>query len=195
MLLNNGMINSPMPLLPNPLAQPVPTVPGMPQTRPTLGLNQIEGFEPVKSFTDETNTPWQLVKAASNSTVDVPDPKSLQVVDFWNHDFPGLKTKLYVYVVEAIRQPRVETEQATRVMYQWFSTVFVPTFNPQMITEQEWMKANVYAAPLINGRMSKLNAICKVQGKGAPANAQADDKLIHVEGLSDGPAQGTEKQN
>ena len=196
MLLNNGLINTPMPLLPNPLAQPVPTIPGMPQTR-SLALNQIEGFEPVQEFKDDSNTPWRLVKAASNSTVDVPDPKSAQIVDFWNHDFPGLKTKLYVYVVEAIKQPRVETEQPTRLMYQWFSTEFVPSFTPAMISEKEWLKANVYAAPLTNSRVSKLNAICKIQGNGAPANTQADDnKLIHVEGLSDGSAaQGTEAQN
>lgn len=196
MLLNNGLINTPTPLLPNPLGQAVPPIPGMPQTR-SLALNQIEGYAPVETFKDDTNTPWTLVKAASNSTVDVPDPKSIQIVDFWNHDFPGLRTKLYVYVVEGIKQPRVETEQPTRVMYQWFSTEFVPAFTPAMISEKEWMKANVYAAPLLNARMSKLNAICKIQDNGTSAKTQADDtQLIHVEGLSDGSAaQGSAEKN
>jgi len=192
MLQNNALLNFNTPLLPNPM----PGMANMPQARATLGLNQIENFDPVQEFVDESNTPWRLVKASSNSTVDVPDPKSLQVVDYWNHEFPGIKSKIYCYVVEAIRQPRVETEQATRVLYSWFSTVFVPNFTPAMITEAEWLKANVYAAPVVNARVSKLNALCKVSN-GATSDAPTkQDKLIHVEGLSNGAAaQGTEAQN
>ena len=191
MLLNNGLLNNP--LLPNPM----PTLPTMPQVSATLGLNQIENFTPVQEFVDETNTKWTLVKAAANATVDIPDPKAMQIVDFWNHDFPNLKTKLYVYVVEGIKQPRVETEQPTRVLYQWFSTVFVPSFNPQLISQQEWLKANVYAAPVISARVSKLNAICKVKSNSSNADGTAADnnKLLQVEELNGLAAQGTEKQN
>ena len=192
MLLNNATyLNTP--LLPNPLANPIA---GIQQPHASLELNQIEGFAPVKEFTDESNTPWRLVKEASNSTVDVPDPKSLQIVDYWNHAFPGLKSKLYCYVVEGIKQPRVETEQATRILYQWFSPVFIPNFTPQMISEREWLKSNVYAAPVCDARMSKLNALCKIQNA-AKADAPVEEtKLLHVEGISNGSAaQGTTAQN
>ena len=150
--------------------------------KPSLGLNQIEGFTPMQEFTDDSNTHWALVKASSVSTVDIPDPKNIQFVDYWNHEYPNLKTKLYVYVVEGIKPPRVETEQPTRVLYQWFSTLFVPTFNPQMITDKEWLKANVYAAPIINTRMSKLQAICHLSSGSIPM--EETDALIHVEELS-----------
>lgn len=129
---------------------------------PTLGLNQIEGFTPVQEFTDANGVKWQLVKSSFDSSIDIPDPKNLQVLDYWNHDFPGIKTKLYIYVVEGIKQPRVETEQPTHILFQWFSQLFVPAFTPQMITDREWLKANVYAAPVTNTRLSKLNALCRV---------------------------------
>ena len=172
-------------LLPNYFQQPV-----LPQMQ-SLGLNQVEGFAPVESFTDESNCKWTLAKAASNSTVGIPDPKSLQIVDFWNHAFPrkDLSSKLYVYVVEGIKQPQVATEQPMKVLYQWFSPVFVPQFTPQMISDQEWKKANVYAAPVVDARISKLNALCKVQGAPA-ADTEPAGKLLQVEGLSDGSAGG-----
>lgn len=157
-----------------------------------LGLNQIEGFQPVQGFVDETNTQWTLVKAASNSTIDIPDPKTLQVLDYWNTEFPGIKTKLYVYVVEGVKPPRVETEQPTRVMYQWFSTRFVREFTPQMITEREWLRANVYAAPIVNARMSKLRAICHVVDSVQPAPEQSDN-LLKVEELN-GLARGNQAE-
>ena len=149
----------------------------------TLGLNQISGFQPTQKFKDETNTEWTLVKCSSDSTVDIPDPKSMQIVDYWNHEFPNIKSKLYIYVVEGIRQPRVETEQASRILYQWFSTVYVHTFTPQMITDKEWLKANVYAAPIINGRVSKLCALCKVSGD-VNSQVPTEDKLIDVSELN-----------
>ena len=172
-------------LLPNYFQQPV-----LPQMQ-SLGLNQVEGFAPVNEFTDESNTKWTLAKAASNSTVGIPDPKSLQIVDFWNHAFPrkDLSSKLYVYVVEGIKQPQVATEQPMKVLYQWFSPVFVPQFTPQMISDQEWKKANVYAAPVVDARVSKLNALCKVQGAPA-AETEPAGKLLQVEGLTDGLASG-----
>ena len=180
---NNGFMNPNGSLLPNYFSQPV-----LPQMQ-SLGLNQVEGFTPVESFVDESNTQWKLAKAASNSTVGIPDPKSLQIIDFWNHAFPrkDLASKLYVYVVEGIKQPQVATEQPTKVLFQWFSPIFIPQFTPQMISDAEWRKANVYAAPVVDSRVSKLNALCKVQG-GAQAEAEPAGKLLQVEGLSDGSA-------
>lgn len=148
-----------------------------------LGLNQIEGFVPVLHFRDDSNTEWNLIKAATDSSVDVPDPKGMQIVDYWNHEFPNLKeTKLYIYVVEGVRQPRVETEAPSRVLYQWFSTVFIPSFNPQMITQNEWLKANVYAAQMRNDRVSKLKALCKVS-EIEPKNG-SEDTLLKVNELN-----------
>ncbi|MBR4759156.1 MAG: hypothetical protein IK078_03275, partial [Lachnospiraceae bacterium] len=68
----------------------------------SLKLTQIEGFNPPKSFVDSTNTEWTLAKAATNSTVGIPDPKTVQIVDCWNHKFPreGLSQDVYVYAVE-----------------------------------------------------------------------------------------------
>lgn len=169
-------------MIPNNTWIPNPVLPQL--GKGTLGLNQIEGFSPVQQFVDESNTSWQLVKAAANSTIDIPDPKSIQITDYWNHEFPGLRSKLYVYVVEGIKQPRVETEQPTRIMYQWFSTVFVPTFTPLMITDREWLRANVYAAPVVNARVSKLNAICRIADGAVPREAASDDKLLQIEELS-----------
>lgn len=156
----------------------------LPQTviNPTLGLNQIENFDPVQDFTDSSNVKWQLVKAAGNATVEIPNPKNIQITDYWNHAFIGINSKIYVYVVEGIKQPRVETERPTRVLYQWFSTVFVKQFTPQMITDREWMKANVYAAPMQDSRLSKLYALCKVKTEnGEVPTPVTNDSLIKVE--------------
>ena len=176
------MLNSPAePLIKNPLlSQPMPPI-------QTLMLNQLEGFEPVPEFTDSSNVKWILAKSASDSTRDVPDPKTVQVTNCWNHEFPAkLSPKIYVYAVEAVRLPRVSTEQPSMLLYQWFSTVQID-FNPSMITDREWMKANVYAAPIQDTRMSKLLAICKMQAPAAGETQQTpveEDKLIQVEGIS-----------
>jgi len=190
-MLNNTMFNyasATNGLLTNPFMTSPSTA-----IKNTLSLNQIEGFTPVQEFTDETNTKWSLVKSSLDSTIDIPDPKTLQIVDFWNHEFPNLKTKLYVYVVEGVRQPRVETEQPSRILYQWFSPVFVPTFTPQMISDKEWLKANVYAAPVVNARVSKLNAICHIKGSDVSyGNVDvSNDKLLKVDELN-GTSRSTE---
>lgn len=186
----NALTNPYLPqqgLLPNYFQQ----APGQPLQMQTLSLNQVEGFEPVRSFRDQSNTEWTLAKAASNSTVSIPDPKTLQIIDFWCHAFPrkDLQSKLYIYVVEGIKQPQVETEKPTKVLYQWFSPIFVPQFNPQMISQREWLKANVYSAEVVDARVSKLNALCKVSGD-AQAPAESEERLLQVEGLSDGHPAG-----
>ena len=150
--------------------------------KPTLGLTQIENFRPIGKFTDSTGTQWVLSKSSFDSTKDVPDPKGVQILDYWNHEFPNVKQQMYVYVVEGPRLPRVDTEQPSRIMYQWFSQTPCPTFNPAMITQREWLKANVYAAPLTSARVSKLKAICHITDIPEPEKEQ--DKLLKVDELN-----------
>lgn len=200
-------LNSPFtlnnPLIPSPFPNPIQlnaSAPTMPQS-PSLQLTQIQDFAPVERFKDNTNTEWTLAKAASNSTVGIPDPKTIQIVDYWNHKFPrkDLSTEIYIYVVEGIKPPAVETEQPTRVLYQWFSTVPVFNFTPQMITDKEWLKANVYSAPIVDSRMSKLLSLCKVQGDKieAPKSVNGDTPLIQTKEFLnvDTGAEGNQKQN
>lgn len=153
----------------------------------TLGLNQMEGFNPVESFVDRENTVWKLAKAASNSTVGIPDPKSIRFTEFWNHGFPrkDLQGKLFVYIVEGIKLPQVATEQPMRVLFQWFSTVNVNQFTPEMITPQEWQRANVYAAPIVDKWMSILSAVCKVNNE-EPVVKKEENTLINMENLING---------
>ena len=172
---------------PIPSAYMSPIVP-----RAVLGLTQVDGFDPVKDFTDSSGLQWTLFKSASDSTRDVPDPKSVQITDYWNHEVPNIQQKVYVYVVEGVRVPRVETEKPSRILYQWFSSIFIPRFDPTMITDREWMKANVYTSSLGDSRMSKLLAICKQreavqQTKGAES---AEEPLIKVEELTNGSSEG-----
>lgn len=186
-----------------PMPDPLIKAPFLQQPTPplqTLMLNQLEGWEPVQEFTDSANVHWVLAKAATDSTRDIPDPKTVQFMAAWNHEFPAkLSQKVYVYAVEAIRPPRVATEQPSMLLYQWFSTVKMD-FNPSMITDREWLKANVYAAPLVDSRMSKLLAICKVQAQppqGQQAAPAEEDKPIRVEEIvnaSTGNLQRDKKQ-
>lgn len=159
--------------------------------RAVLGLTQVEGYEPVQSFADSSGVAWVLAKASSDSTRDVPDPKAVQITDYWNHEFPNIRQKVYVYVVEGIRVPRVETEQPSRILYQWFSPVFIPKFDPTMITEREWLKANVYVASMGDTRLSKLNAICKVKAQEKIQETKPEEEsLLRVEELGNGSAEG-----
>lgn len=154
--------------------------------KPTLGLTQIENFKPIGKFIDSTGTQWVLSKSSFDSTKDVPDPKGVQILDYWNHEFPNVKQKLYVYVVEGTRLPRVDTEQPSRIMYQWFSQTFVPKFDPTMITEKEWLKANIYSAPIVDSRVSKLYAICHIAAPEPQASVSEDENgLLKVEELTD----------
>ena len=155
--------------------------------RAVLGLTQVEGFVPVQSFCDSSGIQWVLSKASADSTRDIPDPKSIQITDYWNHEVPNIKQKVYVYVVEGIRLPRVNIEQPSRILYQWFSAVFIPKFDPTMITDKEWLKANVYSASMGDTRVSKLNAICKIN---APIQqkeeVREEEALLKVEELGNG---------
>ena len=71
-------------------------------------------------------------------------------------------------------------------MYQWFSQTFVPKFDPTMITEKEWLKANIYSAPIVDSRVSKLYAICHIAAPEPQASVSEDENgLLKVEELTD----------
>ena len=133
--------------------------------QPSLGLRQIQGFEMVQSFTDSYGKMWKLVKSSTDTSVEIPDPQYLQVTDYWTHEFPGSDGKIFVYAVEGIKHPRESGSEKMCVLYQWFSTVDNKNFNPQMISQTEWHRANVYSTDLTDSKMSKLLALCKVQSE------------------------------
>ena len=170
------MINSNA-LIPNNIFQPNNLLTG------TLCLSQIEGFEPVSEFTDSAQTKWHLVKSAFNSCIEIPNPKNVQIVNYWNHAFPNLKENVYIYVVEGIKQPTVETERPSRIMYQWFSIKNIPSFMPSMITDLEWKKANVYGAEIADTRVSQLYALCKISNNTPIEETNTD--LIKVTGINE----------
>ena len=130
--------------------------------QPSLGLSQIEGFTPVKSFTDSDGTSWQLVKSAFDASVSIPDPSTVTFTDAWCHEFPNSDGKVWCYCIEGIKRPVAETERPRRVLYNWFGTTGDPQFGPARVTQQEWYRANVYAASVTDARMSKFNALCGV---------------------------------
>lgn len=132
----------------------------------TLGLRQLSKFNIVNAFKDSDGKQWRLVKSANDSSVEIPDPSFVQVTDYWNHEFPNSNGKVFIYVVEGIKKPRIETEAPVRVLYQWFSTKNNPQFTPQLISSNEWHRANVYTAPISDSRVSKLSALCGVEYAG-----------------------------
>lgn len=138
------------------------------QAVPSLQLTQIDGYEPLPEFTDSSGVRWRLVKAANSGMSEIPDPQSVNVTDYWNHEYPGSGGKVFVYVVEGVRVPKTTREAACNVLYCWFSTVDNKQFTPQMIRPNEWLMANVYASPVTDARVSKLKALCKVRDD-APA--------------------------
>lgn len=133
-----------------------------PQPVSSLDLRQLKDYRMIQDFADSSNNKWKLVKSAYDSAVDVPDPNFVQVVDYWQHEFPGSNGKVYVYCIQGIKRPRVDTERPVQIMYQWFSTKNEPRFTPMMITQNEWCKANIFTAPLNDTRMSILNAFCGI---------------------------------
>ena len=133
------------------------------QTIPSLKLTQIDGFEPVSEFTDSSGVKWSLVKSTSSGMSEIPDPQSVNITDYWNHEYPGSNGKVYIYVVEGVRVPKTSRETACNVLYTWFSTVDNKQFTPQMIRPAEWLMANVYASPITDARVSKLKALCKIR--------------------------------
>lgn len=161
--LNNSFAN---PLLNSTAQQPVNPQGNIPFDKnnvQSLGLRQLMNFNIIPSFTDSDGKTWRLVKSANDSSVEIPDPRYVQVSDYWVHEFPNTSGKVFLYVVEGVKQPRNNGEKPVRVLYQWFSTKGVMTFNPQLITPQEWLRANVYTAPVTDSRLSKLSALCGIE--------------------------------
>lgn len=156
---------------------------------PQLQLTQIDGFDTPHEFRDSNGTVWTLVKAANSGMSEIPDPQSVSITDYWNHEFPGSQNKIFIYVVEGIRAPKTARESACRILYSWFSTTNNRAFTPQMIRPAEWLIANVYAAGLVDARVSKLNALCRVKTDAPPAADQTGGHtpLIRMEDvLNDG---------
>lgn len=139
--INSNLINN---LYPNSMA-------------PDLKLTQIDGWEPVPEFVDSDGQRWKLIKAASSGMGEIPDPQSVNIIDYWNHVHPGSNGKIFIYVVEGVRVPKTTRETACRVLYSWFSTVDNKGFTPHMIKPTEWLTANVYASTISDARVSKIS--------------------------------------
>ena len=160
------------------------------QNLPSLQLTQIDGFEPVQQFTDSSGQTWNLIKSANSGMCEIPDPRNLNIVDYWNHEHPGSGGKIFIYVVEGVRTPKTTRETACKVLYMWFSTVNNKSFTPQMIKPNEWLTANVYAAEITDARISKLKALCKyeeqpVQQPTSSVGAEPPTPLIDMGLLND----------
>lgn len=161
------------------------------QTIPSLQLTQIDGFDPVPEFTDSNGTRWQLVKSANSGMSEIPDPQSVNITDYWNHEYPGSGGKVFIYVVEGVRVPKTNRETACNVLYSWFSTMDNKKFTPQMIKQSEWLMANVYASAITDSRVSKLKALCRVEEQQQVTPAQTTEPvqptpLINMESLRNG---------
>ena len=178
-----------------PTTTPAPINPGLlasiyqAQGAPSLNLTQIDGFQPAQEFTDGNGITWRLVKDARSGMSEIPNPQGVNVTDYWNHEIPGSKGKVYLYVVEGIRAPKTNREAPCRILYAWFSTVNQPAFAPGMIRPQEWLVANVYAAAVGDARLSKLQALTGTLQQQAPAQPQAPEPeapapLIRMEDIA-----------
>ena len=146
-------------------------------------LRQIQGFEMVDNFKDAYGKTWKLVKRSTDNSVEIPDPQYLQVTDYWCHEVPGSNGKIFCYVVEGIKHPRDDGSQKMIVLYQWFSTTFNKSFTPQMISQPEWHKANVYSTDLIDSKLSKLYALCKTPQNEIQPEAKPEQKQEHIEDI------------
>ena len=125
-----------------------------------IGLTQFKDLNMPQSFTDDNGTKWKLAKSSKDSSVEIPDPAMVTLTRWWNHVHPLSNGKVYIYVVEGIKRPRIESENSVMVLYQWFSTVNRSNFTPNDITAAEWYNANVYTANIIDSRISQLRALC-----------------------------------
>lgn len=127
-----------------------------------IGLTQFKDLNMPLSFTDDNGTKWKLAKSSKDSSVEIPDPAMVTLTRWWNHVHPLSNGKVYIYVVEGIKRPRIESENSVMVLYQWFSTVNRSNFTPNDITAAEWYNANVYTANIIDSRISQLRALCGI---------------------------------
>jgi hypothetical protein len=158
---------------------------------PALNLTQIDKLDPIPEFKDGSGEVWRLVKDARSGMSEIPDPQSITVTDYWNHEVTGTGGKIFIYVVEGIRPPKTARETPCRILYAWYSTTNNPGFTPQMIRPQEWLIANVYAAALTDARTGKLTALTRgITSRQAPptttsGGADAPAPLIRLDDLKD----------
>ena len=125
-----------------------------------IGLTQFKDLNMPLSFTDDNGTKWKLAKSSKDSSVEIPDPAMVTLTRWWNHVHPMSNGKVFIYVVEGIKRPRIESKNSVMVLYQWFSTANRSNFTPNDITAAEWYNANVYTANIIDSRISQLRALC-----------------------------------
>lgn len=153
-----------------------------PNYQSSLDLRQLKDYQITNEFTDSLNNRWRLVKSAYDSSVEIPDPNYVQVVDYWVHEFPNSDGKVFVYCVQGIKRPKIDTEKPTQIIYQWFSTVNNPQFTPMMITQTEWCKANIYMSQLNDSRLSVLNAFCGIKQEVKQVKQSEDIPLNLING-------------
>lgn len=148
-----------------------------------IGLTQFKDLNMPLTFTDDNGTKWKLAKSSKDSSVEIPDPAMVTLTRWWNHVHPMSNGKVYIYVVEGIKRPRIESENSVMVLYQWFSTVNRSNFTPNDITAAEWYNANVYTANIIDSRISQLRALCGMnqeQKINAPNNSTIEELNINL---------------
>ena len=148
-----------------------------------IGLTQFKDLNMPLSFTDDNGTKWKLAKSSKDSSVEIPDPAMVTLTRWWNHVHPLSNGKVYIYVVEGIKRPRIESENSVMVLYQWFSTANRSNFTPNDITAAEWYNANVYTANIIDSRISQLRALCGMnqeQKINAPNNNTIEELDINL---------------
>lgn len=133
--------------------------------RAPIGLTQFHDLDMPQNFIDNSGISWKLAKSAKDSSVEIPDPSMVALTRWWNHVHPASNGRVYLYVVEGIKKPRIETEAPVMVLYQWFSMCNRPNFTPQDITSAEWYNANVYTASIVDSRTSILNSLCGSDSK------------------------------
>lgn len=148
-----------------------------------IGLTQFKDLNMPLTFTDDNGTKWKLAKSSKDSSVEIPDPAMVTLTRWWNHVHPMSNGKVFIYVVEGIKRPRIESENSVMVLYQWFSTVNRSNFTPNDITAAEWYNANVYTANIIDSRISQLRALCGMnqeQKINAPNNNTIEELDINL---------------
>ena len=146
-----------------------------------IGLTQFKDLNMPQSFTDDNGTKWKLAKSSKDSSVEIPDPAMVTLTRWWNHVHPLSNGKVYIYVVEGIKRPRIESENSVMVLYQWFSTVNRSNFTPNDITAAEWYNANVYTANIIDSRISQLRALCGMNNQEQKINVPNNNTIEELD--------------
>ena len=146
-----------------------------------IGLTQFKDLNMPQAFTDDNGTKWKLAKSSKDSSVEIPDPAMVTLTRWWNHVHPLSNGKVYIYVVEGIKRPRIESENSVMVLYQWFSTANRSNFTPNDITAAEWYNANVYTANIIDSRISQLRALCGMNNQEQKINTPNNNAIEELD--------------